>query len=183
MFDGIPLYFGTGGGVLTTDGTDYGASRYSDSDYRPQKVKTGERPLDDCNAYDVNGDGSEYVYYSSAAAPYTIACYRATADQSSSVTPGLHWKVERDLAWAGSDVNLTDHNTMTFDSKTWTFTEITPGDSNDNIPSGKKALIMYRQLVEGDSDYDANSNCYTFRYRLDSTVTDGRDDTVSTHCR
>ncbi|MCJ8268279.1 MAG: PKD domain-containing protein, partial [Psychrosphaera sp.] len=183
MFDGIPLYFGTGGGVLTTDGTDYGAGRYSALDYRPQKVKTGERPLDECNAYDVNGDGSEYVYYSSAAAPYTIACYRATADQSSSVTPGPHWKVERDLAWAGSDVDLTDHNTMTFNSQSWTYTEITPGDSNNNIPSGKKALIMYRQLVEGDSDYDTNSNCYTFRYRLDSTVTDGSDDTVSTHCR
>jgi hypothetical protein len=183
MFDGLPLYFGTAGGILTEGGTDYGAGRYAHLDYRPSKVKSGERPLDECNAYDVNGDGSKYVYYSSSTAPYTIACYRAEADQASSVPGGPHWTQERDLSWAGSDVELTDHDTMTFEGATWTFIEITPGDSNRNIPSGQKALILYRQLSEGESGYESGKNCYRFRYRLDSEDTDGSDDTIANHCR
>ncbi|WP_281560769.1 hypothetical protein [Thalassomonas sp. RHCl1] len=146
-------------------------------------MKTGEQPLDECNAYDLHGDGSEYVYYTTREAPYTIACYRGVADQSSSVSPGPHWSRERDLSWAGSDVELSDYDTMTFDNLSWSFIEITPGENNNNITPGDKALILYRQLVQGDDGYQSDANCYTFRYRLDSTDTSGSNDTVASHCR
>ncbi len=183
MFDGLPLYFGTGGGVLSTDGTDYGGGRYSELNYLPQKVKTGERPLDACNAYDLNGDGSAYVYYSTAEPPYAIGCYRAQADQAASVFAGPHWSEERDLAWSGSQVALTDDDTLTFDGQTWHFIEITPADGNNKIASGDTALILYRQLTATDADYDPSANCYAFRYRLDSTDTAGSNDTTAVHCR
>ncbi|CAM4156294.1 YHYH protein [Pseudoalteromonas byunsanensis] len=183
MFDGLPLYFGTGGGVKTTDGTDYGAGRYEDLNYLPADVKDGSNPLDECNAYDLHGDGSEYVYYSTSDAPYSIGCFRAQADQEGSVPAGPHWVQERDLSWSGNDVSLTDYDTMSFGGKTWQFIEVTPGESNNRIEAGKKALIMYRQLASGDSGYDPNANCYAFRYRLDSTDTAGTNDTYSEHCR
>ncbi|WP_083330590.1 MULTISPECIES: YHYH protein [Pseudoalteromonas] len=183
MFDGLPLYFGTGGGVKTTGGTDYGAGRYEDLNYLPLDVKNGSNPLDDCNAYDLHGDGSEYVYYSTSDAPYSIGCFRAQANQEGSVPGGPHWVQERDLSWSGNDVLLTDYDTMSFSGKTWQFIEVTPGESNNRIAAGKKALIMYRQLASGDSGYDPNANCYAFRYRLDSTDTAGTNDTYSEHCR
>ncbi|MCB0309899.1 MAG: YHYH protein, partial [Bdellovibrionales bacterium] len=91
MSDGIPLYFGQGGGTITEtahaiavaadDGyvTDinYGGGRYEHLDFRPADVIDGTNPLNDCNAYDINGDGatSGYVYYTTKDAPYTIGCY------------------------------------------------------------------------------------------------------------
>jgi len=183
MFDGIPLYFGTAGGVLTTDGTDYGAGRYDELDYRPSDVKDGSNPLDECNAYDIHGDGSEYIYYSSSDAPYSIGCFRGVADQAGTAYTYPQWSDDRDLSWSGSDVNLTDDGTMTFDGNTWSFIEVTPGDSNNSIGNGEVALIMYRQLDETDTDYSASENCYGFRYRLDDTDTTGSSDTVATHCR
>lgn len=183
MFDGLPLYFGTAGGVLTQGGTDYGGGRYAELDYRPQKVKTGERPLDECNAYDLHGDGSEYVYYSSADAPYSIGCYRALADQTASVSGGPHWTQERDLSWSGSQVVLTDYDTLSFEGQSWHFIEITPSAGNNRIAAGDVALILYRQLKAGESGYDANANCYAFRYRLDSDDTTGVSDTQAVHCR
>ncbi len=182
MFDGLPLYFGTGGGQLIGDGVNFGAGRYTELNYLPQKVKTGERPLDECNAYDLHGDGSEYVYYSTATAPYSIGCYRALADQASSVPGGPHWTQERDLAWSG-DVELTDFDTMTFNGKTWRFNELAPKSGNDRIAGGNTALILYRQLSSGESGYDASLDCYAFRYRLDSSDTEGLNDTTATHCR
>lgn len=183
MFDGLPLYFGTGGGVYTTDGTDYGAGRYADLDYRPALVKTGDRALDECNAYDVNGDGSEYVYYSSSEAPYSIGCFRGQADQEASSPGGEQWTTDRDLSWSGSDVSLTDYDTLTFDGNDWTFIEVTPGSTNNSIASGNIGLILYRQLSSGEDGYEAGLDCYTFRYRLDDTDTEGTADTISTHCR
>ena len=128
------------------------------------------------------GDGSEYVYYTSTEAPYTIGCYRGEADQTSSVPTGAQWSQDRDLSWMGNDLELTDHDTMTFDGNTWTFVEITPNAGNNQI-TGDTALLMYRQLKANDSDYDSSSDCWGFRYRLDSSDTDGSDDTVVTHCR
>lgn len=183
MFDGLPLYFGTGGGVLTDGGTDYGAGRYADLNYLPQDVQKGDKSLDECNAYDLHGDGSEYVYYSTAKAPYSIGCFRGVANQSESVPGGPHWTQERDLSWAGNDVTLTDYDTLTFNNQTWHFIEITPGDNNHNITAGNKALILYRQLTAADSGYDENANCYTFRYRLDSSDSEGLNDTIAQHCR
>ena len=184
MFDGIPIYFGTAGGVLTGGtGTDYGAGRYDELNYLPADVQDGTNPLDECNAYDINGDGTEYIYYSSSTAPYSIGCFRGEADQAGTAYTYPQWSEDRDLSWSGSDVSLTDDGTMTFDGDTWSFIEVTPGDSNNSISDGDVALIMYRQLVEADADYSADDNCYTFRYRLDNTDTTGSSDTVSTHCR
>lgn len=184
MFDGIPLYFGTAGGVSSANssGTNYGGGRYTDLDYRPSDVKSGVNPLDECNAYDLHGDGSEYVYYTSTEAPYTIACYRGEADQESSVPTSDQWTVDRDLSWMGNALELTDHDTMTFDSNTWTFIEITPSTGNNQI-TGDTALLMYRQLTAQDSDFSTTLNCFGFRYRLDSSDTTGSNDTVVTHCR
>ncbi|GLX79040.1 hypothetical protein tinsulaeT_23800 [Thalassotalea insulae] len=185
MFDGIPLYFGTGGGQLTSDGVNYGGGRYTDLDYRPHNVKTGDRALDECNGYDLHGDGSEYVYYSSTDAPYTIGCYRATADQAGAMlTAPAHWENERlDDFTFGTEVELTDYDTMTFDGKTWTFIEITPSAENTHIPADNIALIMYRAYSEGESGYQSGKACYNFRYRLDNTDTTGSNDIVTSHCR
>jgi len=182
MFDGIPLYFGTAGGVLTTNGTNYGGGRYSDLNYLPQDVKTNSNPLDECNAYDINGDGSEYVYYSSADAPYSIGCFRGVADQAGTAYSYPRWDEERSLNWSGSGVDLTDDGSLTFNSQTWSFIEVTPGD-NSLIASGKVGMVLYRELQSGDTGYDASKSCYDFRYRLDNTDTDGSEDTLSTHCR
>lgn len=182
MFDGLPLYFGTGGGQLSTDGVDFGAGRYSNLNYLPNSVKAGTSSLDDCNAYDLHGDGSEYVYYSTATAPYSIGCYRAQADQAGSAPGGPHWSSERDLSWSG-DVDLTDYDTMTFAGNTWHFNELTPRTGNNRIASGKVALILYRQLSAGENGYQTGMDCYAFRYRLDSTDTEGLNDTTATHCR
>ena len=183
MFDGLPLYFGTAGGQLTQGGTDYGAGRYTDLNYLPESVQRGRTSLDECNAYDLKGDGSEYVYYTSQKAPYTIGCYRAKADQSASVPRGEHWDTRRDLAWTGSDVNLTDADEMVFEQRTWSYIEISPGQSNRKISSAKKALILYRKLDEGESGYQAKQSCFAFRYRLNSEDVAGDRDIESTHCR
>ncbi|NMH66331.1 YHYH protein [Shewanella salipaludis] len=185
MFDGIPLYFGTGGGQLTSGGVNYGGGRYTNLDYRPQKVKTGERPLDECNAYDLHGDGSEYVYYSSATAPYTIGCYRAEASQATAMqTVAAHWENERlqDFTF-GTEVELTDYDTLSLNGATWTYIEVTPSADNSHIPAGNVAMILYRPLVSGESGYQAGKDCYRFRYRLDKNDSTGSDDLVTAHCR
>jgi len=183
MFDGLPLYYGTAGGQLTKGGTDYGAGRYTDLNYLPESVQRGKASLDECNAYDLKGDGSEYVYYTTQKAPYTIACYRAQADQSASVPGGEHWSTRRDLAWSGSDVSLTDSDEMLFNGKNWSYIEVAPGASNRKIGSGNVAMILYRQLVEGEKAYQSKKNCFSFRYRLDSQDLAGLKDIESTHCR
>ena len=183
MFDGLPLYFGTAGGKMTADGTDYGAGRYTDLNYLPESIQRGQAELDECNAFDLKGDGSEYVYYTSKKAPYTIGCYRAEADQSASVPRGEHWDKRRDLAWSGSDVSLTDSDEVLFDGQNWSFIEITPGTSNRKIASDNKAMILYRKLMEAEQGYQEGQNCFAFRYRLDSKDQAGARDIESTHCR
>jgi len=44
-------------------------------------------------------------------------------------------------------------------------------------------MVLYRQLVDGDTGYDSSLNCYDFRYRLDDADTDGSEDTSETVCR
>ncbi|WP_084624006.1 YHYH protein [Oceanospirillum beijerinckii] len=185
MFDGIPLYYGTGGGQMTTEGTDYGSGRYTHLNYLPQAVQNGSASLDECNAYDLHGDGSEYVYYTTAAAPYTIGCYRAQASQSGSIDGPRHFQGGNRLDdfTFGTEVTLTDYDTMTFNSKTWQFVTAEPKPENKNIPQENTAQLIYRLLEEGEEGYQAGLDCYTFRYRIDATQTDGSGDTVTTHCR
>lgn len=183
MFDGLPLYYGTAGGQQTSAGTDYGAGRYTDLNYLPESVQRGKESLDECNAYDLKGDGSEYVYYTTQEAPYTIGCYRAQADQAASVPGGEHWTKRRDLAWSGSDVSITDADDIVLNGQPWSYIEVAPGDSNRKISAGDKAMILYRQLDEGEKGYESGQDCFAFRYRLDSRDQSGLRDIESTHCR
>jgi|GEM_PF-2052604 len=189
MFDGLPLYFGQAGGTVTEAGgktsVNYGAGRYSSLDFRPSDVKDGTNPLDECNAYDLNGDGatSGYVYYTTKEPPYTIGCFRAEANQESSVANPVKWEVERDISFSGADVTLTDYYTLEFDFKTWFAVEITPQNGNKNIAEGKKALVLYRKLTSDEEGYQESLACWQFRYRLDSSDTTGANDTTATHCR
>ena len=185
MFDGIPLYFGTGGGIMTTNGTNYGSGRYTNLNYLPQAVQNGSASLDECNAYDLHGDGSEYVYYTTTNAPYTIGCYRAQASQSGSVDGPRHFQGGNRLDdfTFGTEVTLTDYDTMSFDNKQWQFVTAEPKPENKNIPQDNTAQLIYRLLEEGEDGYQAGLDCYTFRYRIDATQTDGSGDTVTTHCR
>ncbi|PCJ36728.1 MAG: hypothetical protein COA99_13110 [Moraxellaceae bacterium] len=164
MFDGIPLYFGTGGGAPIEGDSDvnYGGGRYTDLDYRPAAVRAGTASLDACNAYDVHGDGSEYVYYTTKERPYTIGCFRGEADQiNSPQQPPPNWDTDHlvtDGVTFGQDVMLTDYDTMTYGGQELFFIEITPLATNTNITSGKVALMMWRQLTEGESDYSSSDN-------------------------
>jgi len=189
MFDGLPLYFGTAGGTVSSMGgitnVNYGANRYSDLDYRPESVKNGTNSLDACNAYDINGDGatSGYVYYTTKEAPYTIGCYRAQADQSGSSDTPSQWDQERDISWSGSDVLLSDYYQSTFEGNSWTFMEMTPGETNNKLAEGTTGAILYRKLVAGDTGYTSGLDCWSFRYRLDKTDTTGSNDNTETRCR
>lgn len=186
MFDGIPLYYGTAGGTVSgSTSVNYGAGRYDKLDYRPHAVKTNTKSLDDCNAYDLNEDGATtgYVYYTTKEAPYTIGCFRGTADQAASVANYPRWQTDRNLAWSGADVLITNYYEAEFEGKTWTFMEMTPGTGNNKLPSGNTGVILYRQLASGDTGYVSGSDCWSFRYRLDKNDTSGSNDTTETQCR
>ncbi|MCG8611478.1 MAG: YHYH protein [Pseudomonadales bacterium] len=184
MFDGIPLYFGTGGGQLTGNGVSFGGGRYDDLNYLPSAVKADPSLLDDCNAYDLHGDGSALVYYTTAEAPYTIACFRADADQEGSAFTFPQWDMgDRDISWSGSDVVITDYYDTTFDNATWSVMEMTPGESNNKIAAGNTALILYRQLQSGETGFISGQDCWSFRYRVDKNQSDGSGDIEETKCR
>lgn len=184
MEDGIPLYFGEGGGTYSEGGTNYGGGRYTDINYLPLNVKNNVRPLDECNAYDLHGDGTEYVYYTTKDAPYTAGCFRGEAEQTGSLTAPIHWETNRlnDFTF-GMEVTITDFDTLTFEDAVWTFVSISPDADNTNIPQGNVAQLLYRELNQGETGYIAGQQCYRFRYRLDSSDVDGSDDTVVNHCR
>ena len=189
LFDGLPLYFGIAGGTVTEQGgrtsVNYGAGRYTDLDYRPQAVKNGSAALDECNAYDLDGDGavSGYVYYTTKTAPYTIGCYRAKADQAGSSYHYPRWNNERDIAWSGAEVRLSDFYTAEFQGATWTFMEITPSAGNNKLPADNIGVVLYRPMTESDAGYLAGSDCWMFRYRLDKNDSTGANDMVAGHCR
>ena len=63
---------------------------YDHLNYLPSDVKDGTNPLNECNAYDINGDGpiSGYIYYSTKDAPYSIGCFMGeTGDYSALPNP------------------------------------------------------------------------------------------------
>ena len=185
MVDGIPLFFGTAGGnVEGSTSVNYGAGRYSNLDYRPHAVKSGSESLDECNAYDLNGDGagSGYVYYTSKEPPYTIGCFRGEANQEESAYHYPRWNQPRDLSWSGSGVLITDYYRGQFEGKTWYFMEMIAKDRSQ-IGAGKIGLVLYRQLESGDKGYIAGSSCWIFRYRLDSSDITGSNDTTETQCQ
>ena len=185
MFDGIPLYFGTAGGTVEgSTSTHYGAGRYTNLDFLPSDVKSGSNPLDECNSYDLNGDGSEsgYVYYTTKDRPYTIGCFRGKANQEESSYHYPRWDEKRNLSWSGSGVILTDFYDGQFEGKTWKYLEMIPKDRS-RIQDGKIGLVLFRQLSPGEDRYSSTSSCWVFRYRLDSSNITGSDDTIETQCR
>ena len=185
MFDGIPLYFGTAGGTVNgTTSTNYGAGRYDGLDFRPTAVKKGEKSLDECNAYDINSDGatSGYVYYSTKEAPYTLGCFRGVVDQEAVAFRYPQWSPgDRDIAWSGSQVKLTDDFLTTFENKQWHVVEITPSTGNNKLTT--KGDILYRLLEVGETGFQSDTECWSFRYRTDSSNTLGTGDTTEIKCR
>jgi hypothetical protein len=72
MTDGIPLYYGEAGGTIedtlhaqtarTVTDNNFGAGLYEHLNYSPSDVIDGSNPLNECNAYDINGDGAVSGY-------------------------------------------------------------------------------------------------------------------------
>ena len=195
MTDGIPLYYGQGGGTITTTAhgvtaannghavTDinYGGGLYEHLDYRPSDVIDGSNPLNECNAYDINGDGttSGYVYYTSIDAPYTIGCYMGEpltgAGNPGSANTRL---VSEREGFTGQDLGeamageVILNTTTTFNDKKYNMTEFVVTDTNLSfLDAGASAQILWRTLDSSDAAYDATTTCFEFRYRKDKTVT------------
>ena len=203
MSDGIPLYFGQGGGTITntthaisaaannkhvTD-LNYGRGLYEHLDYRPSDVIDGTNPLNACNAYDLNKDGtsSGYVYYTSKDAPYTIGCYMG--ETSATGNPGADNTklVSERVGWSGQIVGeamegeVTANTIGTFNNKTYNITDFAVTDSNLSfLEAGKTAQVLWRVLDASDTGYDAATTCFEFRYRKDKTVTNS--DETETVC-
>lgn len=188
MSDGIPLYFGEGGGTITntthaqttskavTD-NNYGAGQYEHLDYRPSDVVDGSNPLNACNAYDLNGDGavSGYVYYTSKDAPYTIGCFMGEELPSVNNFPVERTRLETErTGWAGQtlgdamDVDVLANYTGTLNGLTYNITEVFVNSSNSFLTAGDTAQVFWRILSEGDTGYQENSTCFKFVYRADS---------------
>ncbi len=197
MLDGLPLYFGQSGGTVfdnenvpTTSNiteTNYGAGRYEHLDYRPADVIDGSNPLNECNAYDVNGDGdvSGYVYYTTKDTPYTIGCFMGELQNLSSPNlqvDGWSWENSADRAgWVGqnvgqvSNVAVTNSYETTYQDKTYSMTELYPKEDINQtgttyLHEGVAAGILWRILDNTDNEYREDASCFEFRYRSDLSV-------------
>lgn len=204
MTDGIPLYFGQGGGTITNtahaiavdaDGgyvtnLNYGGGLYDHLDFRPSDVIDGSNPLNECNAYDIGGDGatSGYVYYTTKDAPYTIGCYMGEplSDVTNPGAQNTRLKSERE-GFSGQTLGepmegeVTSNATSTFNGRDYNTTEFVVSDSSLSfLDSGKTAQILWRVLDSSDDLYDASTTCFEFRYRKDKDVTD--QDETETIC-
>lgn len=204
MTDGIPLYYGQGGGTVITTAhgieaannsffvTDinYGGGLYEHLDYRPSDVIDGSNPLNECNAYDINGDGatSGYVYYTSKDAPYTIGCYMGEplADVGNPGSENTRLVSERegfDGQTLGDPMEgeVILNTTATFNDKSYNMTEfIVSDESLSFLDTGDTAQMLWRVLDSSDAAYDASTTCFEFRYRKDKTITDS--DETETIC-
>lgn len=197
MNDGIPLYFGEGGGSIentlhaqtasqVTD-TNFGAGRYEHLDYRPASVKNGSQPLNDCNAYDINGDGdvSGYVYYSSKEAPYTIGCFMAEplSDPPNFPVERTRLQSER-TGWNGQilgeamDVSVLANYYGELMEKTYNITEVYVNSSNGFLTAGDTAQVFWRVLSEDDVGYNASTSCFEFVYRANSQNSDNDESEI-----
>ena len=204
MTDGIPLYYGQGGGTITstthavaaesnghfvTD-LNYGGGLYEHLDYRPSDVIDGSNPLNECNAYDINGDGttSGYVYYTSKDAPYTIGCYMGEP-LTNAGNPGSENTrlVSEREGFNGQDLGeamegeVILNTTTTFNDKSYNMTEFVVSDTSLSfLEAGANAQMLWRVLDSSDAAYNASTTCFEFRYRKDKTVTDS--DETETIC-
>ncbi len=201
MTDGIPLYYGEAGGTIentlhaqtarsVTD-TNFGAGLYEHLNYSPSDVKDGSNPLNECNAYDINGDGavSGYAYYSTKDAPYSIGCFMGEVLDSDTKAPAANTKLlsERN-GWTGQSVgqaisvDVMANYSGLYNGKTYNITEVMPGTSN--VPSfltaNTMAQVLWRILDNDDANYDASTTCFEFRYRANSSITNS--DETETIC-
>ena len=201
MTDGIPLYYGEAGGTIedtlhaqtarsVTD-TNFGAGLYEHLNYSPSDVKDGSNPLNECNAYDINGDGavSGYAYYSTKDAPYSIGCFMGEVLDSDTKAPAANTKLlsERN-GWTGQSVgqaisvDVMANYSGLYNGKTYNITEVMPGSSN--VPSfltaNTMAQVLWRILDNQDANNNASTTCFEFRYRADKSITD--NDETETIC-
>ena len=199
MTDGIPLYFGEGGGKITdtTHGKavgnavtqiNYGGGLYEHLSYLPT-----DRALNDCNAYDINGDGavSGYVYYTTKDAPYAIGCYMGEAEDFGN--PGaentrypqfITKEGARDQreGWLGQFLGepmkgeVLSNTVGTFNGKTYNITDFAVTDTNLSfLSAGNTAQVLWRV-----TSTDNSSTCFEFRYRKDKN--DTNNDETETIC-
>ena len=201
MTDGIPLYYGEAGGTIentlhaqtarsVTD-TNFGAGLYEHLNYSPSDVQDGSNPLNECNAYDINGDGavSGYAYYSTKDAPYSIGCFMGEVLDSDTKAPAANTKLltERN-GWTGQSVGqaisvevMANYSGL-YNGKTYNITEVMPG--NSDVPSfltaNTMAQVLWRILDSDDASYDASTTCFEFRYRANKSITDS--DETETIC-
>lgn len=195
MADGIPLYFGKAGGTIThtehaktaktvTD-LNYGGGLYEHLDYRPSDVKDGSNPLNECNAYDINGDGdiSGYVYYSSQEAPYTIGCFMGETLANPKKVDVTRTQLSQERAgWSGQmmgeaiDVTIVSSQYGLFNQKKYNITEMLVNKSTSYLTVGDYAQVLWRVVDENDDGYEINKTCFEFRYRADKN-NDNNDET------
>ncbi len=204
MLDGIPLYFGQGGGTLeeTTHAqltkkrvtaTNFGSGLYEHLDYRPSDVIDGSNPLNECNAYDINGDGatSGYVYYSSKEAPYGIGCFMGEMlDPSINASGGSHiqTKLITERGWqewlegyTNLEVIIQANYNGQFEGKTYNIYDIYVDDDRLTIlTQGDTAQVLWRLLDDSDALHEEDKNCFEFRYRLNKNITN--NDRVESIC-
>ena len=191
MRDGIPLYFGQGGGTITDSDNaqtadvvttnNYGAGRFEHLDYRPSDVIDGSNPLNECNAYDINGDGatSGYVYYTSQDAPYSIGCFMGELSDTKFQLDVENWSLAEDRqGWEGQnlgnplDVEVTANYYGTDNDVTYNITEMLVNETTSFFYEGDTAQVFWRILDESDEDYTDSVSCFEFRYRADQDITD-----------
>ena len=201
MVDGIPLYFGQGGGTLDSSAdasavsyattTNYGAGLYEHLDYRPSDVKDGTNPLNECNAYDINQDGtvSGFVYYSTKEAPYVIGCFQGSKLTSPSSVGGGTKLLSARTGFTGQTVgeampvNISLNEYQTFNADTYNVTEFavrSGATAPSFLETDKTAQVLWRILDSDDALYDSSTTCFEFRYRKDKDVTDS--DETETIC-
>ena len=201
MTDGIPLYYGEAGGTIedtlhaqtarTVTDNNFGAGLYEHLNYSPSDVKDGSNPLNECNAYDINGDGavSGYAYYSTKDAPYSIGCFMGEVLESDTKAAAANTKLLADRnGWTGQTVgeaivvDVMANYAGLFNGKTYSITEVMPGSSD--VPSfltaNTMAQVLWRILDSDDASYDASTTCFEFRYRANKSITD--NDETETVC-
>ena len=201
MTDGIPLYYGEAGGTIedtlhaqtarTVTDNNFGAGLYEHLNYSPSDVIDGSNPLNECNAYDINGDGavSGYAYYSTKDAPYSIGCFMGEVLESDTKAAAANTKLLADRnGWTGQTVgeaivvDVMANYAGLFNGKTYSITEVMPGSSD--VPSfltaNTMAQVLWRILDSDDTSYDASTTCFEFRYRANKSITD--NDETETVC-
>ena len=201
MTDGIPLYYGEAGGTIentlhaqtarTVTDNNFGAGLYEHLNYSPSDVIDGSNPLNECNAYDINGDGavSGYAYYSTKDAPYSIGCFMGEVLESDTKAAAANTKLLADRnGWTGQTVgeaivvDVMANYAGLFNGKTYSITEVMPGSSD--VPSfltaNTMAQVLWRILDSEEASDNPSTTCFEFRYRADKSITD--NDETETVC-